>query len=282
MSLLAALLAAALAGCQPSATQKLLERYQRDAAAPGAGAIEIETGTATAIARSGHWVTAAHLVAACRRIDVLLAGRKPLVAALIHRDDALDIALLRTEPVAGALALSRADPVPGSRAIAVGFPRLEYGDLDLTYVGRASVIAAPPANGAASAPIWVTGDRAGGQVSAVLGLSGGPVVLADGRLAGMVVVTGDGLARRGAPGGAPGGAPLGQADEEALGVTPGTLRDGLALVTVGGAEIEAFVEAVGIDAERTTHPPLPAGSQARQDALRARGLVGQVVCDKAR
>lgn len=272
----AALFAAMLAGCQPNGAQKLLDRYQRIVAPAGPDSFQMETGTATAIARSGHWLTAWHLVAACRRIDILLADGAALHAALIHRDERLDVALLRTEPVPGALALQRADPEPGSRAMAVGFPQLEFSDLDLTYVGRARLLPAraQPGAPAASAPIWVTGDRAGGQAGAVRGLSGGPVVLADGRLAGMVVVSGDGLARRNGP--------VGQADEAQLGVVPGTLREGLVLVTVGGAEIEAFVDAVGLDPERSTSPALPAGSLARQDALRTRGLVGQVVCDKAR
>jgi len=170
---------------------------------PGAGppgrtqpdAPGVRTGTGFVVSRVGHVLTNAHVAQGCGRIEAVLAGGR-VAAVLLRVDPKNDLALLRL-----AVAPSRAvtfresgELAPGTPVFAAGYPgdAARTGQLRITS-GRTRELAV------------AAGPRGALAVSAEVlpGNSGGPLLDAAGRVAGVVKARRDTEAVRAVAGDAP-------------------------------------------------------------------------------
>jgi S1-C subfamily serine protease len=150
-------------------------------APPLAAAPATTGGTGFFLGGAGHLVTAAHVVASCRAISVVPEGAAPRPAEAAARDAVRDVAVLR---VAGA-AFPGPDLVgevaTGAELTALGYPRAAAGG-DLRRLPLTAI----------ELPIPRPPDRMPlrGAV-AEAGMSGAPLLDAQGRVAGMLLGRGD-------------------------------------------------------------------------------------------
>jgi S1-C subfamily serine protease len=137
------------------------------------------TGTAVAISSAGHWLTNAHVVSRCKAISVTPSNRTNVAASIIAFDARNDLALLKSEPVAGQTAGFRdRTVVVGESVYAFGFPLA--GALASGGVFTSGIV---------NATAGLGDDTRLLQISAPIqpGNSGGPLLDSSGLLAGIVV-----------------------------------------------------------------------------------------------
>jgi hypothetical protein len=155
---------------------------------PGPDSTDYSRGTAFRVGQDGLWVTAAHVVAACRAApEIVSPSGRALTAEVRRIDPVADLALLATGTQDEPLQL-RIEQVPQRRDIAhaVGFAR----DGPVGLAG-AYVVTAPRSVGEtgqeALRSIWVARGRAPGAVDSLDGIDGGPLVDAQGAVVGVFV-----------------------------------------------------------------------------------------------
>ncbi|MFM0340429.1 S1 family peptidase [Paraburkholderia fungorum] len=138
----------------------------------------LRSGTAFFVTHTGNMLTSAHVVRGCKAIVVWPRSEAGLPASLILIDDRLDVALLATRHAVDAIA------VPAVRPVAAGAPVYTIGFGLTPSSPRVPVYTRGYAEGVA----YVNGHRLL-VLHAELreGNSGGPVIDASGRLAGMIV-----------------------------------------------------------------------------------------------
>lgn len=212
------------------------------------------TGTAFAIDRDRAWITALHVVDACRRL-VLNGERRTIEVAVVweHRD--ADIALVQaiaSDDHAVGLATRSDSPLPLKRALdrgyAFGYPQGRPGALTARFLGPVRIV--DPASGTAAGQIWSV-DRyplLPRDPSNIGGISGGPMIGPDGGVEGVIV---------------------GNAPRRARAVTVDAdyIRD-----LVGAADLPPVA---GEPAPR----PRPDAVDRVNDRLRRDGRLAMVVCD---
>ncbi len=137
------------------------------------------TGTGFYVTGAGHVVTNHHVIDGCKAISVTPAGaRKPIKAHLLAADPALDLALLQSVLPGKNFARFRAVPLlAGDDVAVVGYPL--HGKVAIKPVhvrGHVSV------DGGAPRPFMFAM-----KIDVRRGNSGGPVLDASGRIAGVVV-----------------------------------------------------------------------------------------------
>ncbi|WP_041744385.1 S1 family peptidase [Paraburkholderia xenovorans] len=138
----------------------------------------LRSGTAFFVTHTGDMLTSAHVVRGCKAIAVWPRSEAAVPASLIVTDDRLDVALLATRRAVDAIA------VPTDRPVAAGASVYTIGFGLTPSSPRVPVLTHGYATGAA----YVNGHRLL-VLHADLreGNSGGPVIDASGRLAGMIV-----------------------------------------------------------------------------------------------
>ena len=103
-----------------------LEVAARPGEKPGAGGGGSKGGSGTGffISRQGHILTNAHVVDGCSEVTVQQPGTSASAASIVAADKQNDLALLRTEMRAPAIAALRGDRAvrPGETVVAYGFP----------------------------------------------------------------------------------------------------------------------------------------------------------------
>lgn len=146
-----------------------------------------QAGTAFSIAAEGRWVTARHVVEGCRRPALAVGGRRA-VQADVRLAPLADVAVLITAGGPGAL---RVDPLPlpqpGQRAFHPGFPQGRAGEVTTRLLGpdrfRGRTRGRPDEPVLAWAEVGRTLELRG----SLSGLSGAPVMDADGQVLGVTL-----------------------------------------------------------------------------------------------
>lgn len=145
-------------------------------------------GTAFAINPDGDWLTARHVVDGCAQVAVLV-GRERALPATVRAAQFADLALLKTQPVPEAIALSldETELVRGQPAFHVGFPQGRPGEAASRLVGRERLVARGRYSSEEPVLAWAETGRTWGIEGSLAGMSGGPALDAQGRVIGVTI-----------------------------------------------------------------------------------------------
>lgn len=149
----------------------------REAEKPSSG-VRVFMGTGFYVSPEGFAVTNAHVVEGCSTVQVSSALSKPLIASIVARDTANDLALIKTDAKPNASASFRTGVRVGESIWAFGFP---FSGLLATGGNFTS--------GNVSAVAGLRDDTKYLQITAAVqaGNSGGPILDQDGNVVGVVV-----------------------------------------------------------------------------------------------
>ena len=148
---------------------------------------QILSGTAFSISGDGIWVTARHVVEHCRRPAVAVGGDQA-VAADVRLGLNTDLAVLLTEGGSEPLPVRTDDRPPvGTAGYSAGFPQGRPGEVAVALLGRTSFPA--PRRGLRRQPViaWAEVGRTEALKGELDGLSGAPIVDAEGRVMAVTV-----------------------------------------------------------------------------------------------
>ena len=150
-------------------------------------ALERASGTGFSVSDAGVWITARHVVEGCRRAAVLVSPGRGVQAKVVA-DRGADLAVLLTR--GGAPALSLAGPYPFARGQIVfhpGYPRGQAGEAASRYLGRYWLPGAYRGGPAQAVQAWAEVGRTDGLGGSLAGLSGAPVLDAQGQVVGVTL-----------------------------------------------------------------------------------------------
>lgn len=137
----------------------------------------VGVGAGYAISKSGHIVTAAHVVQGAKMVEVVLSNEATYVATVLLQDPVGDIAVLRIDSLTKPVEFADSDAIePGDSVFAIGHP------LGLFYSVSSGIVSAKYRY----INLGVTGDFIQLNLATNPGNSGGPVFDNHGRVIGMV------------------------------------------------------------------------------------------------
>lgn len=145
-------------------------------------------GTAFAINRAGDWLTARHVVDGCTNVALAIGdGRYAPVENIVVSTQS-DLALLKTDraPEAMSLDLDRKLHV-GDEAFHVGFPQGRSGEAASQLAARSRLVTRGRYRLDEPVLAWNETGRSDGLDGTLAGMSGGPVLDADGSVIGVTV-----------------------------------------------------------------------------------------------
>lgn len=143
---------------------------------------QILSGTAFSISRDGIWVTARHVVEHCRRPAVSVGGEQA-VAADMRLGLNTDLAILLTQGGSEPLPiLLDRRPSMGMAGYSVGFPQGRPGEVAASMLGRSWFSAPHRGHQRQSVIAWAEVGRTRALKGKLDGLSGAPIVDAEGRV----------------------------------------------------------------------------------------------------
>jgi S1-C subfamily serine protease len=154
-------------------------------AAVGPGA-EAASGTAFSVGEGGVWLTARHVIGACRQTAIVVAEGRGVAART--RATRGDIAVLTTEGGAPALGFALArEPADGQLAFHPGFPQGRPGETASRLLGPQRVRARGRGQRAQALLAWAEVGRTAGLKGDLSGLSGAPVLDGAGQVVGVTL-----------------------------------------------------------------------------------------------
>jgi S1-C subfamily serine protease len=146
-------------------------------------------GSAFAISEDGWWVTARHVVDACRKVGLIVTRGQALRVREVKPALFADLALLKTDRAPAALALDTSEHnfQVGQRAFHVGFPQGRPGEAYSRLIGRENLIGRGRYNIEEPVLVWAELGRTAGIGDSLAGMSGGPAIAANGQVIGVTV-----------------------------------------------------------------------------------------------
>ncbi|MFP6770753.1 MAG: trypsin-like peptidase domain-containing protein [Alphaproteobacteria bacterium] len=153
------------------------------------GAKGSSTGTAFAITHDGWWLTARHVAHGCDAIWLQTAPRKGWRVLDVHLHPNADLALLRTRTGRAPLGLARAMPGRGQDGFSLGYPQGRPGDVHARVLGQARLKSVGRYRIDEPILAWAEVTRRPADLSALGGLSGGPMLDDQGRVVGVLVAS---------------------------------------------------------------------------------------------
>lgn len=137
---------------------------------------------------AGLWLTARHVANdSCAHVYLLIDGQRVGAAlAFVHPDS--DLTLLKTAAVNGAaLALEDAPLEETDTGYSFGFPGGRLGATEDELLGRARISVVGATHGTGPSLTWVEMQRFPDSLASLGGMSGGPMLDADGKIVGIMV-----------------------------------------------------------------------------------------------
>ena len=146
-----------------------------------------ERGTSFYVGKST-WLSARHVVNNdCGRI-ILIVGGKNVDAQIAYLDESADLAVLHASvPSVPAMALADPSADPTDLAYAFGFPQGSLGGTADSYLGRTRLRLGGRLMGTAPVLAWTELERFPAELDSLAGISGGPIVDANGYVVGIIV-----------------------------------------------------------------------------------------------
>ncbi len=137
---------------------------------------------------NGLWFTARHVINNdCARI-IMIVGGKNIDAKIVYLDENADLAVLRAAvPSVPALAIADPESDPTDLAYAFGFPQGLLGGTADSYLGRTRLKLGGRLMGTAPVLAWTELERHPQELDSLAGISGGPIVDANGYVVGIMV-----------------------------------------------------------------------------------------------
>lgn len=160
------------------------------------GPVASGLGSAFAISEDGWWLTARHVVDACERVGLIVSRGAATRVTDVEVADFADLALLKTDRAPTALAIDTSERrfQVGQRAYHVGFPQGRPGEAYSRLIGRETLVARGRYEIEEPVLVWAELGRTSGLRGSLAGISGGPVLAANGQVIGVTVAE---SARRG-------------------------------------------------------------------------------------
>jgi hypothetical protein len=151
------------------------------------GSDEIALGTSFPIAPNT-WLTARHVAnGECHHIVLIVDGRK-VTATIAYLHPQADLALLKTKDASGpALPLETGAIEQNETAYTFGYPKEKLGATQDRLMGRSRMQLSGEINGTGPVLTWAELVRYPDDLPALSGMSGGPVVDAQGKIIGIMV-----------------------------------------------------------------------------------------------
>jgi serine protease Do len=139
---------------------------------------------------NGIWLTARHVAnSGCRLIYIVIDGTLTQ-AQIRYLHPQADLALLQTPPVdAPALPISATDVSEGESGYAFGYPGGELGGTEGRLMGRSRMELQGRLGGVAPVLTWAEVRRFPDSLDSLGGISGGPMLDADGNVVGIAVAS---------------------------------------------------------------------------------------------
>lgn len=134
------------------------------------------TGSAFAIDREGHWLTAQHVVAGCRQVAILTGDRRQIPVRRVTRNPHADVTLLTTDASVPSLPLNLGELQRRQDGFHIGYPAGRPGQVHGVLIGRAR--ARQLGRGGLEEPVmaWAEVSRDPPREGSLGGLSGGAVL----------------------------------------------------------------------------------------------------------
>ncbi len=146
------------------------------------------TGTAFSVDLRGVWVTARHVADSCAQIGILV-GSTYLPAHVTYSHPAADLAILATSRGTPALPPADRSPEIGQDGFSLGFPHGQLGAAHSNLLGRSRMQLTGHLTGIAPILTWAEAKRFPDDLPSLGGLSGAPIVDAEGNVVGVHVAS---------------------------------------------------------------------------------------------
>jgi S1-C subfamily serine protease len=148
-------------------------------------------GTAFSVSRQGVWLTARHAVEGCNKVALMVKADHGVVAD-VHTEGFGDVAVLTTLGGSPGLPLALKGPLHvGERGFHPGYPQGAAGEVTSRLIGRQTLVLRWPKRlrGAHAEQVvaWAETGRTDGLVGDLSGLSGAPVLDAQGYVIGLTL-----------------------------------------------------------------------------------------------
>lgn len=144
-------------------------------------------GTAFSLDADGIWMTARHVVEGCDRVGLVTGPETAVRVREIWSHPSADLAILSETISRPALISAERLPTVGETGYGVGFPRGQPGDVAGTLMGRATSVALGAERRVEPILVWSEQGRFPSFHGSLAGISGGPLLAADGRVIGVII-----------------------------------------------------------------------------------------------
>jgi len=147
---------------------------------------ETMSGTAFSVAGSGVWLTARHVIDGCTQPAIVVADGRGVAAKAKGFAD--DVAVLTTVGGSPALPINAISPLHrGQRAFLPGFPQGVPGEAASQLLGLQTLHKRERATPPEATMAWAEVGRTDGLTGSLAGLSGAPVLAANGQVVGVTL-----------------------------------------------------------------------------------------------
>lgn len=146
------------------------------------------TGTAFALNRSGQWITARHVVDGCDDVALEVQPGTFVPVRAVRTSEDADLAVLYTGRAPQGLPVDASRELTiGTQGFHIGFPQARPGEATSRLLSRSRLIVRGDRRSEENVLAWAETGRTRGLRGSLGGLSGGPVLSADGQVIGVTI-----------------------------------------------------------------------------------------------